>query len=675
MASMNAFKRIFFIFMVVAACGGSIRILASEKDDGQGPLFDYYISFLQKASIPEPLIQLYNMYKNALPTLYNDFSRWYFSLKHRLSPKKVLLDARFMQAAGQLISRYKIDIAQRSSISIKEAIDLFKLIVRAEPKKDFFEYKNTNELDPLLLTKTIEERIEYYLKRIIMKIEGHIVPDDIDLKRSLLQIIQEELLAEKSQDPDLRSAIESLIIKWNQQEMRSFFPEKKALEEKDKTIKLKDYIGVPEGIKEFIERIKHPDAEVYKVFNVPLPSGMLFTGAAGTGKTYLARAIAGELKCPFFEYSATAFVGEQYIGTAAKEINKAFATVREAAKQEDKKMAIMFIDEFDAIGSRETAHADTVNDVAERVNTFLTQLNESAQKDVKVIVIAATNYPLRIDGAITRSGRFTNFINIPYPNKENRKELLIFYLSKSFTTHKDIKEDPFLDKLADVTEGLSHADIELLINNASEIAIKQKKLNTGIDRDCLARALWNMKQTNYIKQLPERAKRAELFNRLLEVSGLRISLNDLLIKTDGMALVDIQDVFEKAHKRAQDQPENSLLEWLMIAIEAQKRLTKIKQNRELIHMCEKIYDPIEIKESYYPYKIANFSPEQRETLFNMQPEDIFKKFAESQQGHALRMAQEVGLPIEPSTSLPSKDIKPLSERFPGIKSEEISPGY
>ncbi len=654
-------RRALFIFALLTIFATPTKMLASEEGEEQPSLLSYYIGALRKASIPEPLIQLYNMYKNAIPEIYNDFSRWYASLKYRFTKKPVSLDDRLVEAAQQLLKRYDTAFSQRSRQSLKSAIDLFKLIVKGEPENDFKGYITTHQLTQEIMKWTTEQRIEFYFKRIFDKMAlaglSFSPGKEMDFKRGLLQMIKDELPKKESYDP----AINSLLQKWNKEEAQSFAPEK-SIQKSDKTITFADYIGVPEEARNFVNQINHP--EIYEKFGSPVPNGILLTGAAGTGKTYLARAIAGELDCPFFSYEATDFTGRIYVGTAAQAINDAFSTARKEAEKEGKKIAIMFIDEFDALGSRSAASGEQTAHITEIINTFLPQLDGFEQKEVKVIIIGATNHPENIDPALKRPGRIDTIIHITYPDKESRKELLKQAFEKTFINN-NIQNTQFLDKLADATEGLSQVSVKTLVENAGRIAIQQKKGDTGIDRDCLARALWNMKKTKYIEALSTRSQREQFLKKLIELLSLKAPLNDLLTKTENMTLIDIEEVFIKTNNRAQTQPDKSMLEWLWIALEAQNQLIKIKQNRDLIHLCEKLYDPIKIKGlSDFPYKIADFSPEQMKTLLNIQPEDIFKKFAESKPVHAMLVAKEALQTSEESAISMEQQLEEQMSKIP-----------
>jgi len=620
-------KKIFSLVIAITIIVPT-RGFASEKPSWTDT-FWAVISDLAKFA---QLSELYEAYRTKiLPGIPAELSALYAYLKSkpRFAPylggkTSFSLDAQFTQAARELLARYQADPALRFTKSIKSAIDLLQTLVTGEPEETFDRYKKE--------FKTMEdasdkEKIDYYLGRILIKIGSFPEEEKIDFKRSILRMIRDELRLGQKTSPIIKAMsdmLDDLDRQW--QDLSG----KKAIEKGKKTITFADYIGVPDEARKFVEQIKNP--ELYRdTFGVPLPSGILFTGDPGTGKTYLAAAIAGELDCPFFAYNAQDFRITQYVGTGKKAVNDAFAQARQAAQDRKEKIAIIFIDELQGIGSRSDSGSGELQIIAtETIDALLDQMDGLEQNDVKVIVIGATNYPGRIDPALLRPGRIDKTILVGYPDKDSRKKLLKYYYKKSFI-NPNIQGAVFIDILADATEGLNPADIKRLISDAAILAINQNKVKTGIDRDCLVRAMWNMKQEKYKKQLPVRPDKERLIKNWLSVLRLQISPQDLLAQMENMTLLDIEKVFEMTSKYAQKSPDKSSQEWLQIAIKAQNQFIIIKQNQELIHLCAKIYDPVKIKDVEYPEKIADLNPPQKERLLAIKSDDIFQEFEKAYQ--------------------------------------------
>ena len=224
--------------------------------------------------------------------------------------------------------------------------------------------------------------------------------------------------------------------------------------------------GAKEEIQEIVDFLKNP--QKYTVLGGKIPKGALLVGLPGTGKTLLAKAVAGEAKVPFFSLSGSDFV-EMFVGVGASRVRDLFKQAK------DKSPAIIFIDEIDAIGrARGKSNMTGSNDERENtLNQLLTEMDGVGTK-TNVIVIAATNRADVLDKALMRAGRFDRQIYVDLPDLNERKEIFKVHL-KPIKTVKTLDVD-FLSKQ---TPGFSGADIANVCNESALIAARKNKKSVG----------------------------------------------------------------------------------------------------------------------------------------------------------------------------------------------------
>ncbi|KAH9048103.1 ATP-dependent peptidase [Lactarius hengduanensis] len=230
--------------------------------------------------------------------------------------------------------------------------------------------------------------------------------------------------------------------------------------ESSKPVRFSDVHGVDEAkeeLKDVVAFLKDPTK--FAELGGKLPKGVLLTGEPGTGKTMLARAVAGEAGVPFLFASGSEF-DEMFVGVGAKRVRELFATARK------KQPAIIFIDELDAVGGKRSARDQQY--MKQTLNQLLVEMDGFLQ-DEGVIVIAATNFPESLDEALIRPGRFDRHIAVPLPDIRGRAQILVHHM-KEIVLSPDV--DPMI--LARGTPGFSGADLQNMVNQAAIQASKEQ---------------------------------------------------------------------------------------------------------------------------------------------------------------------------------------------------------
>jgi cell division protease FtsH len=231
--------------------------------------------------------------------------------------------------------------------------------------------------------------------------------------------------------------------------------------DKNKKVTFADVAGNLEAKQELVEVVdflKHP--KKYLDIGAKIPKGVLLTGNPGTGKTLLARAVAGEAGVPFFHLSGSEFV-EMFVGVGASRVRDLFDMAKAAAP------AIVFIDEIDAVGRARGAGYGGGNDEREQtLNQILVEM-DGFEPTEKVIVMAATNRADVLDSALLRPGRFDRQVMLIAPDRKDREEIL-----KIHAHEKPMAKDVNLAIVAERTSGMSGADLESLMNEAAILAAR-----------------------------------------------------------------------------------------------------------------------------------------------------------------------------------------------------------
>ena len=244
----------------------------------------------------------------------------------------------------------------------------------------------------------------------------------------------------------------------------------KLLTENQQRITFSDVAGVEEPKQELEEIIAFlKDPKKFTRLGGRIPKGVLLVGSPGTGKTLLARAIAGEAGVPFFSISGSDFV-EMFVGVGASRVRDLFIQGKKQAP------CIIFIDEIDAVGRHRGAGLGGGHDEREQtLNQLLVEM-DGFEANEGVILIAATNRPDVLDPALLRPGRFDRRVVVPSPDVRGREEILNVH-----TRRVPLDDKVDVSRLARGTPGFSGADLENLVNEAALLAARKNKEKVEMD--------------------------------------------------------------------------------------------------------------------------------------------------------------------------------------------------
>ena len=374
------------------------------------------------------------------------------------------------QVANRNVDKVEMTVGSTSlKVTLKNKIDENGQIIEQTEEDTNNENKESNTYEILIkkISGNEEEVNEDLIKRAI-------VPNT----QSFIELIQEEALngneIELIQNkPSLLAVIPSYIVSFLPTiimvalfialfKLQGLGDKGEIYDETERKTKTRfsDVAGLDEEKQEMVELVQFlKEPKKFIEMGAKIPKGVLLYGKPGTGKTLIAKAIAGEAGVPFISMSGSEFI-EMFAGLGASRVRKLFDKARKMAP------CIVFIDEIDAIGSRRTNGNGAESENNQTLNQLLVEM-DGFKTEETIIVLAATNRPEMLDKALLRPGRFDRQITIPAPDKKGRAEIL-----KIHSKGKKLADNIDLESIAEDTAGFTGAELANILNEAAIIATK-----------------------------------------------------------------------------------------------------------------------------------------------------------------------------------------------------------
>lgn len=316
----------------------------------------------------------------------------------------------------------------------------------------------------MAISDTVDDSVQKAVRELCSELSSYLMAKSLELAMSKIAGVATPVAS--ADDEDTASATTSSTVSDLDAIIEKVKKQSKAEIVKPKET-LADYV-CDSSLKEELTEVKNffEKATTYKDAGIKIPKGILFKGVPGTGKTYAARCIAGDVDCYFMTCTASSLQG-MYIGSGAENIRNVFEGAKTLRKASGKGV-IIFFDELDSLGSRATHNGGASGEEDRTLNQLLAEL--SGFEDAEgIMVLGATNYPERIDDALMRSGRFSRQITIEIPEEDERRSLVTYYFGK---LKMKIDADCTVEDVTALTKGLTPADISEIINEAGILAIR-----------------------------------------------------------------------------------------------------------------------------------------------------------------------------------------------------------
>ena len=411
------------------------------------------------------------------------------SSKEKKDDKTLSYTELIKQIASENVKKVEMVTGSTSiKVTLKNKIDENgNIIEENEEQQDDDKTQNNSNIEKVLETfinkEDEEETVDEDLKK------RAIVPNT----QSFIELIQEKTLSGNKieliqKSPSLLTVIPSYILSLLPTiimvalfialfKMQGIGDKGEIYDETERKTKTRftDVAGLDEEKEEMVELVQFlKEPKKFIEMGAKIPRGVLLYGKPGTGKTLIAKAIAGEAGVPFISMSGSEFI-EMFAGLGASRVRRLFDKARKLAP------CIVFIDEIDAIGSRRTGGTGAESENNQTLNQLLVEMDGFGSEET-IIVLAATNRPEMLDKALLRPGRFDRQITIPVPDKKGRHEIL-----KIHSKEKKLADNVNLESIAEDTAGFTGAELANILNEAAIIATKCE--HSKIEKDDIEEAV------------------------------------------------------------------------------------------------------------------------------------------------------------------------------------------